>query len=131
LRPGSLVLGALQQTLLAYLGRDGQAVPFWRHATATVETLRQRAEAVVLAVGTHAGVSVIECESAPGGGSVPGLVIPSVGLALAGDRRAELRHLDPPVIARVHDGRTVLDLRSVDPDEDPTLTAALRRLCAQ
>ncbi|HEX9970001.1 MAG TPA: L-seryl-tRNA(Sec) selenium transferase, partial [Acidimicrobiales bacterium] len=46
LRPGSLVLGALQETLLAYLRRDGDAIPFWRMACTPVDVLRGRAEAI-------------------------------------------------------------------------------------
>ena len=36
-----------------------------------------------------------------------------------------LRQLDPPVIARIADDRVVLDLRTVQPDEDEPLAAAL------
>ncbi|MDQ3979708.1 MAG: L-seryl-tRNA(Sec) selenium transferase, partial [Actinomycetota bacterium] len=46
LRPGGLVLSALQQTAMAYLRRDGQAIPFWRMASISPETLRERAAAL-------------------------------------------------------------------------------------
>ena len=39
---------------------------------------------------------------------------------------SDLRAHDPPVIARVRDGRTVVDLRSVDPDDDAMVASALR-----
>ena len=117
LRPGSLVLSALQETALAYLRRDGAAIPFWRMASVPVAELRARAEA--LGVG-----EVVDCESVPGGGSVPGLVIPSAGIALDGDQSARLRAGDPPVIGRVVDGRTVLDLRTVDPADDAVIAKA-------
>lgn len=122
LRPGGLVLGALQATALAYLRRDGDAIPFWRMASVPVEELRARAAALV--VGRVAG-EVVACESVPGGGSAPGVTIPSAGIALAGDHTAALRTFDPPVIARTADGRTVLDLRTVDPTEDDVLTKVL------
>ncbi|MDP9404490.1 MAG: L-seryl-tRNA(Sec) selenium transferase [Actinomycetota bacterium] len=124
LRPGSLVLGALQETALAYLRRDGDAIPFWRMAATPVGALRTRATALVPATSGE----VVECESVPGGGSVPGLTIPSVGVAVAGDHTAALRRQDPPVIARVHEGRTILDLRSVDPADDPVVAKALAAL---
>src|SRR5581483_9170810 len=108
LRPGALVLGALQETALAYLRRDGQAIPFWRMASVSVEELRARAAAMVLG-------EVVSCQSVPGGGSLPGLTIPSAGVAVGGDHTAALRAHDPPVVARVEDGRTVCDLRAVDP----------------
>lgn len=121
LRPGGLVLAALQDVALSYLRRDGAAVPFWRMATVPVEELRRRAG--VISAGE---VEIVDCQSTPGGGSTPGMTIPSVGLALDGDVTAALRSFDPPVIARVHDGRTVLDLRTVDPSEDAVVAAAIR-----
>jgi len=118
LRPGALVLGALQETALAYLRRDGQAIPFWRMASVSVEELRARAAAMVLG-------EVVSCQSVPGGGSLPGLTIPSAGVAVGGDHTAALRAHDPPVVARVEDGRTVCDLRAVDPSDDVVLGKAL------
>jgi L-seryl-tRNA(Ser) seleniumtransferase len=120
LRPGSLVLGALQEVALAYLRRDaGETVPFWKMATLSEASLRQRAEA--LGVG-----EVTPCWSVADGGTLPGVQIPSVGIALPGDRTGGLRRHEPPVIARVEHGRTIVDLRTVRPDEDPTVAAAAR-----
>ena len=116
-RPGGLVLDALQQTALAYLRRDGDAIAFWRMATAPVDELRRRAAAL----GTG---EVVDTEAVPGGGSAPALVIPSAGVALDGDHTAALRAFDPPIIARVHEGRTVLDLRTVDPADDQLVAKA-------
>jgi L-seryl-tRNA(Ser) seleniumtransferase len=118
LRPGGLVLSALQDVALAYLRRDaGRTLPFWRMATVPVDDLRARATA--LQTGT-----AVSCLSVPGGGSVPGLEIPSFGIALEGDVTSALRAFDPPVIARVVDGRTVLDLRTVDEADDPIVAKA-------
>ena len=121
LRPGSLVLRSLQDLALAYLARDGQAIPFWRMATVPVAALRTRAERISpdLAIDTVA---------VPGGGTLPGVEIPSAGLALAGDRVAELRDRPLPVIARVVDDATVLDLRTVHPDDDGLVAAAIADL---
>ena len=52
LRPGGLMLSALQDVLLACLRRDaGRTVPFWRMATLPLVELEGRARAVVTAVG--------------------------------------------------------------------------------
>lgn len=118
LRPGALVLGALQATALAYLNRDGQAVPFWRMATLPQDALRARAEN--LGVGT-----VVDVASTPGGGTLPGVEIPSAGVAVEGDQRETLRNREHPIIARVIEGRTVIDLRTVHPDDDFEIEAAL------
>ena len=121
LRPGALVLGALQQVALAYLRGDGAAIPFWRMAAAPVEDLRAR-------TGAYEGLSVVEAMSVPGGGTLPGVEIPSVGVAVAGDHAEALRSRSRPIIARVADGATVVDLRTIDPADDEEVAAALRSL---
>jgi L-seryl-tRNA(Ser) seleniumtransferase len=118
LRPGGLVLAALQETALAYLRRDGDAIPFWRMAAASVESLRARGEA--LGVG-----KVVDTVAVAGGGSVPGEDVPSAGVALDGDFASALRAGEPPIVARVHEGRTICDLRTVDPADDAALAKAL------
>lgn len=118
LRPGGHVLAALQDVALAYLHRDGSSLPFWRMATTDLAGLRHRATA--LGIG-----EVIECSSVTGGGTLPGIEIPSIGVALAGDVTARLRaHRPTPVIARVEAGRTIMDLRTVDPADDAVLVGA-------
>jgi L-seryl-tRNA(Ser) seleniumtransferase len=119
LRPGGLVLEVLQDTALAYLRRDGAAIAFWRMAQAGVDELVRRAEE--LGVG-----EVVRCRSVPGGGTLPGLEIDSAGVALPGDRTATLRRAQVPVLARVHCGHTVLDLRTVDPADDALVADAAR-----
>ncbi|MDQ6927523.1 MAG: L-seryl-tRNA(Sec) selenium transferase [Actinomycetota bacterium] len=122
LRPGGLVLGALQETAMAYLRRDGDAIPFWRMAATPVETLRARA------AGLGAG-TVVDTVAVAGGGSVPGQDVPSAGVAIDGDHAGALRANDLPVIARVREGKTICDLRTVDPADDPVLAKALSRAC--
>ncbi len=105
----------------AYLRRDGAAIPFWAMATVPVAQLRARAAA--LGAGTP-----VACESVAGGGSLPGLSIPSAGVRLDGDHTGALRSGHPPIVARVHEGATVLDLRTVDPADDPVVAKALHAL---
>ena len=119
LRPGGLVLAALQETALAYLRHDGDAIPFWRMATAPVDGLRARANAL------GAG-KVVDTVAVAGGGSVPGQEVPSAGVAFEGDLAARLRRCDPPVVARVHDGMTICDFRTVDPADDIVMYSLLR-----
>ena len=118
------MLGALQEVALTYLRRDGDAIPFWRMAAVDVASLRARAEALAREVGGDR-CRVVECEAVPGGGSVPGLTLPSAGIALAGDHSDALRGAEPPVVARVSEGRTILDLRTVDPADDPLVAKAV------
>lgn len=121
LRPGSLVLGALQKLALAYLRGDGAAIPFWRMATLTVEDLRARTAA-------YEGLDVVEVMSVPGGGTLPGAEIPSLGAAVAGDHAEALRSRPRPIIARLSEGATVVDLRTIEPADDEEVAEALRRL---
>ena len=71
---------------------------------------------------------MIDSEALPGAGSAPGVTMPSVAITLAGDHLAALRANDPPVIARTRDGRTLLDLRAVDPADDDVLIECVRKL---
>ncbi|MFN8021462.1 MAG: L-seryl-tRNA(Sec) selenium transferase [Acidimicrobiales bacterium] len=123
LRPGGLTLGALQTTALAYLDkRATRDVPFWRMVATPVAELRRRAEA--LASGL-ADVRVVELQALPGAGSAPGATMPSVGLEVPGDHLRHLRAADPPIVARTREGRTFVDLRTVDPADDPHVAAVL------
>jgi L-seryl-tRNA(Ser) seleniumtransferase len=115
------VLGALQATALAYLAGNGDAIPFWRMAAFSVEELR--APAAALGVGTP-----VDTDSTPGGGTLPEVAIPSAGVAIDGDHRETLRQRGRPLIARMVDGRTIVDLRTVDPLDDDEVAAALGAL---
>jgi len=126
LRPGVLVLHALQDVALAYLRRDaGATLPLWRMATTPVVALSERARALAASVAGAAPAEVVACDSVTGGGTLPGVVIPSAGVAVAGDVTDRLRAHDPPVIARVEDGRTICDLRTVWPEQDAVVARAL------
>lgn len=127
-RPGALVLGALEQALLALLSRDLQRLPFWQMATADLHGLRRRAEQVARSAGS--GARVVDCRSAVGGGSLPGIDIPSVAVALDGDRTAELRRHKLPVLSIARHGHTLCDLRSVAPGDDEVVADAVRAAVA-
>ena len=72
---------------------------------------------------------VVRGESLPGAGSVPGETIPSPNIRLAGREDAlwhRLLHSSPPILARRGEGSLILDLRTVDPEDDGRIAAALR-----
>ena len=127
LRPGGLVLGALQELALEYMNRNWEAIPFWRMAMASNGSLQARAEAIVNAGGVGA---IIETMAVPGGGTLPTVEIPSVGIAIEGDHRKALRTAPVPIMARVAEDTTILDLRSVDTEDDLAITNALQRVGA-
>jgi L-seryl-tRNA(Ser) seleniumtransferase len=76
--------------------------------------------------GVESGL--LEAGSAVGGGSLPGQVLPTTLLALEGRASrlaAALRAGEPPVIARIEQGRCCLDLRTVLLGEDDPLQEAI------
>jgi L-seryl-tRNA(Ser) seleniumtransferase len=126
LRCGGLVMNALQQTALAYLDKRAAIdVPFWRMVDQPVAALRDRAERIVADAGRG---TVVDTLALPGAGSAPGVTMPSVGIEIPGDQLVALREHETPVIARTRDGRTFLDLRSVDAADDDVVISALRAL---
>jgi L-seryl-tRNA(Ser) seleniumtransferase len=129
MRADKVTLALLQSVASSYLSGNVTTIPFWRMATATVDELRVRAEGMARAVP---GVKVIDTEAAAGGGSLPGLTIPSVGIALEAPRADALhaRLREQGVVARVDEGMLVCDLRTIDPDDDTRVVAALRVACA-
>jgi L-seryl-tRNA(Ser) seleniumtransferase len=78
--------------------------------------------------------TVVEGASAIGGGSAPGVELPTWLVALERDGTApqaleeSLRRLTPPIIARIEHDRVVLDPRTLEPEQDAVLLAAIRKL---
>jgi L-seryl-tRNA(Ser) seleniumtransferase len=123
-RADKMTLAALQQVVIAYLEGDTAAIPLWRMAATPVEALRDRALSVAARVP---GAKVVDTEAVAGGGSLPGLTIPSAGVALEpADADAVLAALRARgVVARIDDGAVICDLRTVDPGDDARLADAL------
>jgi L-seryl-tRNA(Ser) seleniumtransferase len=128
-RADKLTLALLQEVATAYLSGRAASIPLWRMATVAVEVLRARADAIA---ATVPGLKVVDTEAVAGGGSLPGLTIPSVAVAVeAGDTDALHAALRAEgVVARIDDGLLLCDLRSVDPDDDRLLAEALQSACA-
>ncbi len=126
LRPGDLVLNALQTTALAYLDRRGEDIPFWRMVATEVSELEARANAICGGLdGSSPSMKPTATEAVPGGGTLPTVSFPSFGIQIAADASERLRNRERPIIARVDQGRTILDLRTVDPDDDGAIADAL------
>lgn len=125
LRADKLTLAGLQAVAHAYLSGDATSIPLWRMACTPVDELRVRAEA--LAAGVP-GLKVVDTEAVAGGGTLPGLTIPSCGVAVEPPSVNELtaRLRAARIVARVEDDRVVCDLRTVDPVDDARLAGALR-----
>ncbi|MCA1646752.1 MAG: L-seryl-tRNA(Sec) selenium transferase [Chloroflexi bacterium] len=126
IRPDKLTLAALGATLVHYVRHAAEReVPVWRMISASAGVLESRARAIA----EQLGATAVETRSAIGGGSLPEQTQPSWAIAFATptpDHLAgALRRADPPVIGRIEDGRVLLDLRAILPEQDETLRQAV------
>jgi L-seryl-tRNA(Ser) seleniumtransferase len=126
LRVDKTTLAGLEATLLSYLrGRAAEEIPIWRMIAAPAEALRVRAERIASAIGGD----VVSCESAIGGGSLPGATLRSYAVALVGrpdDLAGRLRAGTPPVVGRIAGDRLLLDMRTVLEEQEEALVEGLR-----
>jgi L-seryl-tRNA(Ser) seleniumtransferase len=134
LRVDKMTYAALEATLGEYAaGRAASTVPVQQMLTATADDIRPRARTVAAAIGRITGwqAGVIDGASTTGGGSAPGVELPTPLIAIERDGLSadaleqRLRALTPPVIARIERDRVVLDLRTVLPDQDQQLASLL------
>jgi L-seryl-tRNA(Ser) seleniumtransferase len=125
LRPGRTVLATLEEVLRLHLA--GAALPLDRLWPDPAEH-RARLERAAAGLGAE----IVPADAFVGGGSAPEEPIPGEALALPGDDAllARLRHGEPPVVGYLRQGRLVLDLRTVPPEDDATLVAAVRQALA-
>ncbi|MEU8119344.1 L-seryl-tRNA(Sec) selenium transferase [Spirillospora sp. NPDC049024] len=121
LRVDKLTLAALEATV------RGPRTPTREALHADAGALRERADRLAARLRDDGVEAVaVESEAAVGGGGAPGVVLPSAAVAVPEPYAARLRRGTPAVMGRVEDGRCLLDLRSVPPDEDAVLARAVR-----
>ncbi len=134
LRVDKLTYAALEATLSAYVRRDYDAIPVLRMMELPKAEIARRAEALVAKLGKNFKAEMIDGESLLGGGSAPSAVLPTTLIALtchslsADQLASRLRGSDPPVIGRLEEGRVLLDLRAVFPEQDEVLSQVLVRI---
>jgi L-seryl-tRNA(Ser) seleniumtransferase len=136
LRVDKLIYAALEATLVAYVKQDLDAIPALRMMRLSREDITARAGIVHdrLILQPRLRVELIGGESVIGGGAAPGSTLPTTLLAItcagmgAGELSDALRSNTPPVIARVEDDRVLLDLRTVLPEQESVICAALERI---
>ena len=134
LRVDKLTYAALEATLRDHAtGRAGESVPVIRMIEMPLEQMEARADVLRSRLADCAGlqVSVAATEATIGGGSTPGVTLPSRALVIeVADRSAAalaaaLRAGSPPLVGRIAGDRLLLDLRTVDPREDDDLVEAV------
>jgi L-seryl-tRNA(Ser) seleniumtransferase len=126
-RIDKLSLAALEATLALYRDpeRARREVPVLAMLESSDEQLQARAERLRAALGGE----IVRGVARVGGGALPLLELHGPVLALDGDPvqlAARLRAGDPPVVARIHDGRVLLDPRTLADDELELVIRAVR-----
>jgi L-seryl-tRNA(Ser) seleniumtransferase len=119
---------AVSATLEMYADQRVLDIPFWAMASLDIAEIETRAEAVL--TGTQ-GARIIDGQSLPGAGSVPGATIASRLIELPGSADVAYRSLaghEPPIISSRRNEAAVIDLRSVLPSDDTHVAAAVREL---
>ena len=137
LRVDKLTYAALAATLLAYVKHDHSAIPALRMMRLTKQEIAARSEALVQKLRSTAPkweLEIVDGESVVGGGAAPSAVLPTrlIAMSLPGSTAewlsARLRRCDPPIVARVENGRVLLDLRTVFPEQDRAIANAIQSI---
>ena len=135
LRVDKMIYAALEATLLSYVKHDHDSIPAIQMMRLPMEEIGQRAHLLAQNLeSSNVSAEVIDGESVIGGGAAPSAVLPTRLLAVsakglsADDMAARLRAFNPSIIARVEEGRVLLDLRTVFPEQDDYIVQALRNL---
>lgn len=124
LRVDKLTLAALEATL------TGPETPVAAALRADAGALLARARAVAESLAREldddaGGATAVPSTAAVGGGGAPGVELASAAVSLPASLATLLRQGDPPVVGRVRDGRLLLDLLTVAPEDDATLVTAV------
>ncbi|MFY9620726.1 MAG: L-seryl-tRNA(Sec) selenium transferase [Pyrinomonadaceae bacterium] len=139
LRADKLRIAALEATLEAYArNATTNELPTHQMISMTFDDLNSRVTNFIEQLrGSNASdvnLEIVEGESAIGGGAAPTsrLRTPLVSIShaefSANQIEERLRQSDPPVIARIENDRVLLDLRTVTPEDEATLAAAVMSL---
>lgn len=135
-RPDKLTFAALEATLRSYLRASPEhEIPVLRMIALSPAALRRRAQRFVQRARRRSDsrwhFSLRPGYSVTGGGSAPEARLETTLIAVhreglsANELEKKLRDALPPIIARIEDDRLVLDLRTVQPDEERLLLDAL------
>ena len=137
LRVDKLTYAALEATLSSYVRESAlQDVPVVKMLSVPASEIKSRSQRFIDNLGTPDGVNlkVVKGFSRVGGGAAPEEEIPTYLIAVDASGQSAQRVLDrlrthrPPVIARISDGRVLLDLRTVLPEQEDMLRSALEEL---
>ena len=136
LRVDKLCLAALEATLESHRRGTSDEIPALRMLGISSKTLNARASAFVVNLGDTPQIkaTLAEGTSAVGGGSGPNVHPPTTLVAIehasitVEELERRLRAASPPVIARIAEGRLLIDLRTVEREEESEILQTLKSL---
>jgi len=134
LRVDKTTIAGVQANLLHYVKNEAVTqIPIWRMIAASPEDIAERAQALRQALGAAGDrCDLVVGRSMVGGGSLPEESLPTTLLALPSEVSvslvAKLRTGEPAILARLQDGRLVIDLRTVLPRQEGAMLQRLREL---
>lgn len=139
LRVGKLTDSALEATLRLFLDPESliQKNPTLRMIAMPSSEVRKKArrlKRLILNKTDKIDVSIVEEESAVGGGSLPHASIKTFALSISHpeispeDLALKLRKNEPPVMTRIKEDRVLIDPRTLLPGEDAIVADALGKL---
>jgi L-seryl-tRNA(Ser) seleniumtransferase len=123
LRADKLTLAALEGTLAAAPSSTEAEIPVLRMLHEPLEAVCARAERLAARVGGE----VEETVARVGGGALPLTELASAACAVEEELAERLRRGEPPVVALVRDGRTLLDCRTLTDAEADEVAGAVER----
>ncbi|MBE6970472.1 MAG: L-seryl-tRNA(Sec) selenium transferase [Ruminococcaceae bacterium] len=130
LRVDKMTLAALEETLRLYDSGRTRSVPVMGMLMMEKEDLQREAQFLADKLRENGvDVDILPCESQVGGGSLPGVTLPSFAVSPRGDANKweeKLRRNMPPIIGRIHEGRFLLDVRTLRAGDEPVIAEAMK-----
>jgi L-seryl-tRNA(Ser) seleniumtransferase len=138
-RAGKQTYAALEATLSLWQREPARMeIPVVRMLLESVDSIERRAkkissEAISAKIASELILDIIDGYSTIGGGSAPESTLPTKLISIRSSAHtavqieAWLRAGSPPVVARIHQDRVLIDLRTVDPQDDVVLLELLDR----
>ncbi len=125
-RVDKITLAILQQTAISYLKKEYEKIPVLKMLFTPIEELEERAEGLIDLI--QEGM-IYHTKSFVGGGTMPGVEIPTVAVSLKGNaKRLEEDFRKENIIGRIENDRFLLDMRTVGADDIDTIAEAYQRI---
>lgn len=138
LRVDKMTLAGLDATLRSYLNPEKAKaeIPTLRDIHTSLEEIEEKARAFMTQTGMEGEIhmALVDDESAVGGGTLPGVTLPTKAVALSVSGKAvhrmekRLREMSPPVVVKIVDDQLRIDFRTIRWNEIDLLVEKIHEL---